>query len=203
MKLFYITLFYIFFSEIIFSQVGIGNNDPKATLDLNLDSYSNGQKAGIAITKLTGIQIEAMNTAGLNEGTMVYATSTSSVITSTGFWYYNGTSWSKVGATTPSYTCVTLNKNSSYIALDPNDVIPNNVTIITFNGTAPPNFTISNLPAGPANVGKILSFYNNSSQNIAGSFNKGGDGAAASITMPGSRGFSMVWDGIGWSRITY
>ena len=105
--------------------------------------------------------------------------------------------------TLSNYSSVTLSKDSSYTALNAADVTPNSVTTITFVGSSPANFTISNLPTGASNIGKILNIYNASATNIAGSFNRAGDGTAQSLTINGSRGFSMVWDGQGWARTSY
>jgi hypothetical protein len=81
-------------SGVTYAQVGVGNTDPKATLDVNKSSYLAGEQAGIAVTQLTATQIEGMNTTGLKSGTLVYATTASgSTINAIGYWYYNGTSW--------------------------------------------------------------------------------------------------------------
>ncbi|MFC4740008.1 tail fiber domain-containing protein [Flavobacterium ponti] len=77
------------------AQVGIGNSEPKATLDVNKTSYVIGEQAGIAVTQLSGLQIVNMNTAGLKAGTLVYATSTSGIINTVGFWNWNGSTWVK------------------------------------------------------------------------------------------------------------
>jgi hypothetical protein len=103
----------------------------------------------------------------------------------------------------PTFTSVTYSKNSTYVSLDANEVTPNNVTTITFIGSSPANFTISNLPAGASNVGKILNIYNAGGSNITASFNRSGDGSAQSLTINSTRGFSMVWDGQGWARTSY
>jgi hypothetical protein len=88
-------------SGVTYAQVGVGNTDPKATLDVNKSSYLAGEQAGIAVTQLTATQIEGMNTTGLKSGTLVYATTDSgSTINAIGYWYYNGTSWIRnIGAT--------------------------------------------------------------------------------------------------------
>jgi hypothetical protein len=196
--------FAVLATSFVSAQVGVGNTEPKATLDVNKASYTAGEQAGIAVTQQTAAQIVAMTTTDLKPGTLVYATSTSGTITSTGFWYYDGTAWTKVsGVSAPSYSSVTLSKDATYTALNASEVTPNNVTTIIFIGTSPSTLTISNLPAGAANIGKILNIYNASATNIGASFNRAGDGAAASLTINGSRGFSFVWDGTGWARTSY
>lgn len=93
------------------AQVGIGNTDPKATLDVNVTTYTNGQLAGIAVTQLSGAQIVAMTTSGLKAGTLVYATSTSGIINSVGYWNWNGTAWRQVSSSTLYDTNGTLSSN--------------------------------------------------------------------------------------------
>jgi hypothetical protein len=84
------------------AQVGIGNTDPKATLDVNLENYTTGDPAGIAVTQLTGFQIEAMDTTDLKPGTLVYSTSGlfANIVISAGYWYYNGTTWVALSSAT-------------------------------------------------------------------------------------------------------
>jgi hypothetical protein len=81
------------------AQVGVGNTDPKATLDVNKASYTTGEQAGIAVTQQTAAQIEAMTTTDLKAGTLVYATTdTGTTINATGYWNWNGTTWVKTGS---------------------------------------------------------------------------------------------------------
>lgn len=125
------------------AQVGVGNTDPKATLDVNKASYATGEQAGIAVTQLTGAQIVGMTTSGLKSGTLVYATSTSGAIDSTGFWYYNGTAWSKVGATATPALAITNPTTDNYTVLDTDAVI--------YRAIAAPGGTLTfptTLPAG-------------------------------------------------------
>lgn len=123
------------------AQVGIGNTDPKATLDVNKSSYTTGEQAGIAVTQLTGAQIVGMTTTGLKSGTLVYATSTSGAIDSVGYWFYNGTAWSKVGGSSaPSSLAITNPSTDNYTVLETDAVIYRNITAaatITFPSTLP------------------------------------------------------------------
>ncbi len=77
-------------------QVGIGTNEPKSALDIKSTT------SGILIPRLTGEQVLAATVGTEQQGMLVYATSTSGVITSTGFWYYNGASWQNIGVGTGS-----------------------------------------------------------------------------------------------------
>ncbi len=72
-------------------QVGIGTDEPKSALDIKSTT------SGILIPRLTGEQVLAATVGTEQQGMLVYATSTSGVITSTGFWYYNGASWQNIG----------------------------------------------------------------------------------------------------------
>lgn len=123
------------------AQVGIGNTDPKATLDVNKASYTTGEQAGIAVTQLTGAHIVGMTTSGLKAGTLVYATSTSGAIDSVGFWYYTGSAWSKVGATAAPALAITNPITDNYTVLDTDAVIYKGVStfgaILTFPATLP------------------------------------------------------------------
>ncbi|MFC4263645.1 hypothetical protein ACFOWM_12190 [Ferruginibacter yonginensis] len=128
MKKIFFFAFALFVSNFINAQIGIGNNDPKATLDVNKLSYAVGEKAGIAVTQQTGLQIVSMNTNGLKAGTLVYATSIHDFITSTGFWNWNGTTWVKTSATPETFYnadgTLTGNRNVTQASYD-----------LTFTGT--------------------------------------------------------------------
>lgn len=150
------------------AQVGVGNTDPKATLDVNKASYATGEQAGIAVTQLTGAQIVGMTTSGLKSGTLVYATSTSGAIDSVGFWYYSGSAWSKVGATSAPALAITVPTTDNYTVLDTDTVIYRAVSvnsIITFPSTLPAGklFYIANTGTGgdwqlspaPINAGTV------------------------------------------------
>jgi hypothetical protein len=122
------------------AQVGVGNTDPKATLDVNKASYATGEQAGIAVTQLTGAQVVSMSTSGLKAGTLVYANSTSGVIDSIGFWYYTGSAWSKVGATSAPALAITNPTTDNYTVLDTDAVIYRTLTspgTLTFPSTLP------------------------------------------------------------------
>jgi hypothetical protein len=122
------------------AQVGVGNTDPKATLDVNKASYATGEQAGIAVTQLTGAQVVAMTTSGLKAGTLVYATATSGVIDSVGFWYYSGSAWSKVGGASAPAVSVVTSTGATYSVTGTEDYILHNGPASTF--TLPVSATV-------------------------------------------------------------
>jgi hypothetical protein len=183
------------------AQVKIGDNvdTMNASSILELESTTKGVLfPRVALTGTTAFAPLAAHVAGMT----VYNTATAGDVTP-GMYTNSGTAWVKLTGGSSSFTSVTFTKSSTYTSLNIAEVTPNNVTTITFSGSSPSNFTISNLPAGNSNVGKILNIFNGTSTNISGAFNRGGDGSAATITILGTRGFSMVWDGTGWSRTSY
>lgn len=129
----------LFMASFASAQVGVGNTDPKATLDVNKTSYATGEQAGIAVTQLTGAQIVGMTTSGLKSGTLVYATDTSGAIDAVGFWYYNGTAWSKVGGSSaPAPLAITNPATDNYTVLDSDAIIYRSLTsagTLTFPST--------------------------------------------------------------------
>lgn len=74
------------------AQVGIGTSDPKAALDIQ------SEESGILIPRMSAAQIELI--AAPNEGELVFSTSdTGASITRIGFWYYDGSTWLPIIAT--------------------------------------------------------------------------------------------------------
>lgn len=73
------------------AQVGIGTNEPKSILDITSTS------SGILIPRLTAQQIIDATVSTDQTGMLVYATDTTGIITATGFWYYDGTTWKNIG----------------------------------------------------------------------------------------------------------
>jgi len=182
------------------AQIKIGAN-PTSLNDgslLELESSTKGLKfpevaltSTIAWLPLAGTKVMGMT---------VYNTATAGDVTP-GMYTNDGEKWVKLGGS--SFVSAILTKNATYTTLDPAEVTPNNVTTLTFSGSSPAAFTISNLPAGANNFGKILNIFNGASVSLSCSFNRGGDGAPATVTIQATRGASLVWDGTGWSRSSY
>ncbi len=80
-----------------FAQIGINNKNPDASAALDITSTT----GGILIPRMTEIQRDAISLAAT--GLMIYQTDGRA-----GFYYYNGSSWSEVGATAKTYTVNTF-----------------------------------------------------------------------------------------------
>ncbi|ALR29125.1 hypothetical protein ATE47_00540 [Chryseobacterium sp. IHB B 17019] len=75
-----------------FSQTGINTPNPQAALDIVSD------KSGILIPRMTASQIEQITSA--TEGELVFSTTnTGTTVNLIGFWFYDGTTWRPVVAT--------------------------------------------------------------------------------------------------------
>lgn len=89
------------------AQVGINNSDPKATLDVTAKTTDGTKAEGIIAPRLTGDQIKSADAQYLaaQTGTIVYATSAVGIptpktvnITAPGYYYFDGTLWTKFGS---------------------------------------------------------------------------------------------------------
>lgn len=96
----------LFFSAVMYSQVGINNASPKATLDITAKSTNGTTAEGIIPPRLTGDQMKASdaNYGNDQKGAIVYVTaavssvSTKTVnITAEGYYYFDGGVWQKMG----------------------------------------------------------------------------------------------------------
>jgi microcystin-dependent protein len=104
----FITMAVSLFSLTVFAQVGINNDSPKATLDITAKTTDGSKPEGLLAPRLTGDQIQAgdaMYTAA-QKGMIVYATAAATApsiktaaITTEGYYYFNGSTWQKILAT--------------------------------------------------------------------------------------------------------
>ena len=113
MKPNHLLLFALFYCTIIFSQVGINNTTPKATLDVVAVRTDGTTAEGVIPPRLTGDQIKLANSqyGTAQNGTIVYATSgitsaditgKTSSITAPGLFYFTGTIWQSLSQTSGS-----------------------------------------------------------------------------------------------------
>ncbi len=96
-------------SSLAFSQVGINTETPQATLDVAVKTTGTNLPEGIIAPRLTGDDIKSRDTLydTPQKGAIVYATApvgTASTktanITSEGYYYFDGTIWTKFGSGT-------------------------------------------------------------------------------------------------------
>lgn len=96
----------LLFSAVMYSQVGINNQDPKATLDITAKTTDGSKPEGIIAPRLTGDQLKAADAqyGSDQKGAIVYATAPVTVsstktadITSEGYYFFDGSSWKKIG----------------------------------------------------------------------------------------------------------
>lgn len=105
-----------------YSQVGINNTSPKATLDINAKTTDGSMAEGLIAPRLTGDQIKAADGkfGSDQKGTLVYATaavgtaSTQTInITSAGYYYYDGSLWQKISNTNAGNWALTGNAGTA------------------------------------------------------------------------------------------
>ncbi len=133
-------------SAAMYSQVGINNQNPKATLDVTAKNTNGTSPEGVIAPRLTGDQILSANSkyTSAQIGVIVYATSaptSSSVktvnITAPGYYYFDGSVWNGMGAQS---TTTTLSISS---VIDPNILgyVPS--TTATAANNAPATLTVN------------------------------------------------------------
>ena len=92
----------------VFAQVGINNNSPKATLDITAKTTDGSKPEGLLAPRLTGDQIQAGDAqyTAAQKGLIIYATAApaspsgkTANMTSEGYYYFNGSTWQKILAT--------------------------------------------------------------------------------------------------------
>ena len=113
MKPNHLLLLALFYCTIIFSQVGINNTNPLATLDVVAIRTDGTTAEGVIPPRLTGDQIKLANSqyGTAQNGTIVYATTgitsaditgITSSITTPGLYYFTGTIWQSLSQTSGS-----------------------------------------------------------------------------------------------------
>ncbi len=76
-----------------YAQIGINNENPDASAALDITSTT----GGLLVPRMTETQRDAISPAAT--GLMIYQTDGT-----VGFYYYNGSNWSEVGTTSPTYS---------------------------------------------------------------------------------------------------
>ena len=93
MKQFFTLLAAVLLTATTYAQIGINNENPDASAALDITSTT----GGLLIPRMTETQRDAISPAAT--GLMIYQTDGT-----VGFYYYNGSSWAEVAATSATYS---------------------------------------------------------------------------------------------------
>jgi hypothetical protein len=97
MKQFFTLLAAVVLTATTYAQVGIGTTTPDASSALDITSTTKG----LLIPRMTAAQRDAISSPAI--GLMIYQTDGT-----VGFYYYNGSSWAEVAATSKTYSVNTF-----------------------------------------------------------------------------------------------
>ncbi len=134
-------------STLIYSQVGINTQTPKATLDVTARNNNGTTPEGMIPPRLTGDQIKSADGQyGADQtGAVIYATaavttsSTKTVnINAPGYYYFDGNIWQKLGRTYTTSNGISLSGNDMRLggALSQTTTINNNGNNLNITGSA-------------------------------------------------------------------
>lgn len=137
----------ILFSSLLYSQVGINNQTPKATLDIAARNSDGSTPEGFIPPRLTGNQIKSADGQYGSEqtGAVIYATAavtTTSTktanINSEGYYYFDGSAWQKLGRTYTAGNGISLAANEVRLggSLSQATLITNNGNALSITGSA-------------------------------------------------------------------
>ncbi|WP_126651677.1 C-type lectin-like domain-containing protein [Chryseobacterium aureum] len=163
----------VLLSGIIYSQVGINNTAPQATMDITAKTTDGSKPEGLIAPRLTGDQIRSGNSSysAPQTGTLIYATTADSSpagktinITAPGYYYFDGTVWQKMDNSGSTGSGSSSTFSASILGYDP---------VKSSNRTVPPTFSgVSVTEVGckkntgnghvycAYNLGAALNFYN-------------------------------------------
>jgi hypothetical protein len=204
MKKIILTIAFLATGLVASAQVGIGNTDPKVSLQV--DKSADAAKAdGVLVPRVTVAELNTKAAAyGADQnGSLVFITNITgfaektSNVTTTGFHYYNnGTSkWTAVDAAPVPYQnirgTVTLVNAATYTVTASDYVV---VTIFN-NGV---NITIPALTNTAADIGRTLKIINNNTTSTALTFQSTAP-LLGNFVANQNRGIEVIWTGISWS----
>lgn len=195
----------------IFSQVGINNTNPKATLDITAGTTDDTKPEGLIAPRLNGDDIQRKdNMYGIDQkGTIVYAKSPVTVqslktanINTEGYYYFDGNVWQRFTIGNPaSVTNNVIRKaGATYTSLSASDLTSlfNTLSLIT---SAPAGgFLLTSLTV--SDIGKTLYIQNNTGANFLVNYTDDLS-ASTNYTLQNTRGAVFVWSGNGWIRGTF
>lgn len=137
----------LFSCGLAFSQIGINTKDPKATLDIQAKASSGTLPEGLLIPRVDRERARSMS--GVVASTMIYIdnaatgpqTGTVIDIDNTGYYYYDGSKWVKMG----QGTAAVASDNNIYSndgTLQGNRIVTQGNKTLAFNGTSANAFSI-------------------------------------------------------------
>lgn len=137
----------ILFSTFLYSQVGINNQTPKATLDVAAKNNDGTTPEGLIPPRLTGDQMRSADGQyGTDQtGTVIYATvavtnaSTKTAnINSAGYYYFDGNVWQKLGRTYTAGNGISLAGSEARLggSLSQPTTVSNNGNALNITGSA-------------------------------------------------------------------
>ena len=162
----------IFLSTSLFSQVGVNNTNPQATLDVTGTPADPALPDGVIPPRISGDQLTSKTAYGVNQtGTIIYVTSASGNpvgptvnVTAAGYYYFDGTLWQAFtasgtgGVTDNIYTADgTLSENRSVtlnnfdLNFDANTLVISGDNNRVGIGTANPEVNLQILDAANSN----------------------------------------------------
>lgn len=198
-----LTSFALVVASLTFAQVGINNDNPKATLDIkvkNSDSKATDVE-GLLVPRVTATRALNMG-EDVPESTLVYIESGAAVGSTTisevdgkGFYYFDATKkkWIKIGSginNQPSNGNVIRN----VVVFEGSYTIKDGDYFFVQTGTAG---TVT-LPSNPT-VGREICGYNQGSGTLGFS---GGTMKGGNITLPANISSCYIYDGTNWSSTT-
>ncbi|WP_345208634.1 hypothetical protein [Chryseobacterium ginsengisoli] len=153
-------------SSLSYSQVGINNTDPKATLDITAKTTDASKPEGLIAPRLTGDQIRNKNaqydTAQI--GAIIYATTADSFptgktvnITAPGYYYFDGIAWQKINTGVGGSNVVGSGNNIYTIdgTLQDNRTVTMADKTLNFNSTATTGTSHFNVDGSTLNVDAV------------------------------------------------
>lgn len=156
------TLFLFFAINVAFSQVGIGNSDPKSTLDITAINATGTSTSvdGLNVPRVDRQRAQSMTLANIPVSTIIYVNSVSTGssavgtttvnVTATGFYYFNGSVWVRLDENAKVKTGAVA---STGTLVEPNVTIP--VPVYTGSNTTTQSFDLTTITKTIAISGAI------------------------------------------------
>ena len=206
MKKIILTIAFIASGMVASAQVGIGNEDPKVTLQVDA---SGTDADGVLVPR---VSVDALNAkdakyVAAQNGALVFvndltgtAAGKTSNVSSTGFYYYNSVTskWTAVGgAAVAPQRYEAIRGNVSTFSTSTYTVQANDYIVISTYAGGVPSVTFPPLTNTAADIGRLVFYFNNQ---VASGTTFNGITFAGTATNQ-QRGRTFVWSGTQWIGI--